>query len=424
MGLFCKVRQNWMRTLNMINVMGSDKINVLLSTFNLLLVLIGYQFVATIFSSQMESEGVSQIVTIPYRAVSVILSITIILRNYREKCRINFIVKVLWFYWLLLLIRFFYDFTMKSNIHVESGSIIKVIMYMVPMTLVPMFAVMKSIRFIDINKLFTWTYYTVSFLIILIFVKQNLGFGAGEYARMQASMALGSLGTGQLGLIALIMAFSVLYRKQHYSMVKKILSLFILVTGLLILLRSGSRGPLLILICLFVMYILAKVRVKIISFALVGIIVLFLYLLYNNLLNILDYFSPMLHDRILAASGNQLETREVFYEDAINSFFENPLFGGAFAHYDEGVIMYTHNAFLDSLMQLGIFGVILVYLYIKPIYLSISFLRERDSKLWIGLFLSQSIIYTMLSSSFYNSYEISILIVLLYTYPYIKKIES
>ena len=86
-------------------------------------------------------------------------------------------------------------------------------------------------------------------------------------------------------------------------------------------------------------------------------------------------------------------------------------------------MMYTHNAFLDSLMQLGVIGLILIYIYLKPISSTIQFFKTNDNRLWLGLFLSQSLISTMLSSSFYNSYEISILIVLLYTLPIARNVN-
>ncbi|MEE0442218.1 MAG: hypothetical protein UDG84_07365, partial [Thomasclavelia sp.] len=153
----------------------------------------------------MDDEGMSQIVTIPYRALSVFIPVLIIFRNLKEKYKMGTIVKVLWFYWGLLLLRFFVDFFVKDNTQVLPSTVMKSFLFMGPMTLVPMFAVQKSVRFINMDKLFKWTYYIASISVIIIFIKQNLGFGGGTYERMQASVALGSLGTGQLGLIALIM---------------------------------------------------------------------------------------------------------------------------------------------------------------------------------------------------------------------------
>lgn len=400
-----------------------NRLDVFLSTLNMVLVLIGYQFVTIIFSGymNMDDEGTSQIITIPYRALSVFVPILIIFRNLKEKCKMGTIVKVLWFYWVLLLLRFFVDFFIRTDIQVDSSVVMKSFLFMGPMTLVPMFAVMKSVRFINMDKLFQWTYYIVSISVVIIFVKQDLGFGGGEYERMQASLALGSLGTGQLGLIALIMSFCVLYYKRYSNIFKKAFAYFIFAIGLIILLRSGSRGPLFVVTCLFAIYVFGRVNNRFVALLLVAIVAFLGYVLYEYILDILGHFSPMLYARIIAAAGNQLETRAEFYDDAIRLFLENPLTGGAFAHYSNGDMMYTHNAFLDSFMQLGIMGVILVYIYLKPIYSTMNFFKTNDDRLWLGLFLSQSMISTMLSSSFYNSYEISILIVLLYTLPIIRK---
>lgn len=402
-----------------------NRLDVFLSTLNLVFVLIGYQFVTIIFSGymNMDDEGMSQIVTIPYRALSVFIPVLIIFRNLKEKYKMGTIVKVLWFYWRLLLLRFFVDFFVKDNTQVLPSTVMKSFLFMGPMTLVPMFAVQKSVRFINMDKLFKWTYYIASISVIIIFIKQNLGFGGGTYERMQASVALGSLGTGQLGLIALIMSFSVLYNEKYSNRFEKLFAIFILVVGLIIMFRSGSRGPLFVLICLFAMYLFGRIKSKFAALLLVTIVAFLGYWLYEYILDILGYFSPMLSARIIAAAGNQLETRSEFYEEAIRLFIENPFTGGAFAHYNDGGMMYTHNAFLDSLMQLGVIGLILIYIYLKPISSTIQFFKTNDNRLWLGLFLSQSLISTMLSSSFYNSYEISILIVLLYTLPIARNVN-
>ena len=188
-----------------------NKLNIFFSTLNVFLSIVGYQFVMVVFSNNMEAEGTSQIITIPYRAISVMVPFLVIITNFRERYRIGRIVKVLWFYWLLLFIRFINDFFIKTDVYVETDSIIKTFLFMGPMTLLPMFAVMKSIRFINIDKLFNWTFVVISISILIIFIKQGLGIYTTEYSRMQASMALGSLGTGQLALMVIIMCSSYIY---------------------------------------------------------------------------------------------------------------------------------------------------------------------------------------------------------------------
>lgn len=393
-----------------------DKLLINLSTLNVFLSIVGYQLIMVIFSNNMEAEGASQIITVPYRAISVIIPFLVIIINYKESYKLGRIVKILWFYWFLLFIRFIYDFYIKTYVQVDHADIIKTFLFMGPMTLLPMFAVMKSINYIDINKLFKWTFIATSLSVIIIFLKQGLGIYTNEYSRMQASMALGSLGTGQLGLMGIIMCFSYLYLFKEINFIKKTFVYLIVFISALILLRAASRGPLLIGIVLFFIIIFSKIKNKFISFSFISFLVLILYLAYDFILEIVGNISPMLVARLVSASGNQFGTRSTFYHNAINTFLDHPFTGGAFGHYSDNVIMYTHNAFLDSIMQLGIIGLIIVYLYLFPIKKTMQFISSKDFRLWIGLILTQSMISTMLSSSFYYSYEISILITYLFTY--------
>ena len=393
-----------------------NKLLINLSTLNVFLSIVGYQLIMVIFSNNMETEGASQIISVPYRAISVVIPFLVIIMNYKEQYKLGRIIRVLWFYWFLLFIRFINDFFIKTNVQVDSNDIIKTFLFMGPMTLVPMFAVMKSVKYIDINKLFKWTFFATSLSVIIIFAKQGLGVYTNEYSRMQASMALGSIATGQLALMEIIMCYSYLYLSNKVIFVKKILIYLIIFISVLILLRAASRGPLLIFIVLVFIIFFSRIKNRFISISLISFLVLILYLAYDFILKIVGNISPMMAARIVSASGNQFGTRSTFYQNAINIFLEHPFTGGAFGHYSDNVIMYTHNAFLDSIMQLGIMGLVLVYLYLLPIRKTMQFISSKDFRLWIGLILTQSMISTMLSSSFYYSYEISILITYLFTY--------
>ena len=122
-----------------------------------------------------------------------------------------------------------------------------------------------------------------SVLIKKSFIKQGLGIYTTEYSRMQASMALGSLGTGQLALMGIIMCSSYIYLFKNISFLKKISVCFIAFLSVLILLRSGSRGPLLILIVLFSIILFSRIKNKIISLSIISLFCLVGYILYDYL---------------------------------------------------------------------------------------------------------------------------------------------
>ena len=145
--------------------MSTNKTNVFVSTLNVSLVIAGFPFVTSIFAGLLggnDAEGASMAITVPYHAFTLIVSCLAWGYNAKEKTNPPMIIKVLWIFWALLFLRFFYDMYFRNDVIVFPLEKYRVLLFMGPMTIIPMIAVMKSYRYIDYGKLLKWTFFFIS----------------------------------------------------------------------------------------------------------------------------------------------------------------------------------------------------------------------------------------------------------------------
>lgn len=391
--------------------MNQAKLNTFISTLNIVLVFIGYQFTTSLLSPFMPEAEASRLVTIPYRAFALLICLITIFLNFKSKFNLNVVVKVLMVYWVLLLIRFFYDMYFRMDVFVSSDRKLQTLLFMIPMTIIPMYSVMKSYRVIDFKKLFTWTYILSSITILYVFIS-NQSFQEATLDRLDANAALTSISSGHLGLFVLILSFFFIIRRNP-SLIKRVFIIIIGILSLIIMLRAGSRGPLLALIGIIAVWILGASKKKaqnLIMFFLISIIG---YLSLDYIMQAINYISPELHNRLIY---KKLEDRTPLYTYAFNSFLENPFVGKNFGlYFGYGTFHYSHNVFMDSIMQLGIAGgLMIIFIIWKTIIKIIDLIKVKSFNFWIGLILVQEIMAIMVSGSFYYSPIVSILIVLLF----------
>lgn len=387
----------------------------ILATLNFILIFVGYQFITSVFSFIIsDEEGASRIVTVPFRAFSLIICIAVILLNIKKSIKLTKEIKLLFVYWALLIIRFIYDFYYRSDVHVSSDYRIQLILYMVPMTIIPMYSILKSYNVINLNKTLVWTL-ILSIISILITFLTNQSFQEKTIERVNANAALSSINSGNLGLtVILLSVYFIVY--SDTSKIKKILLFICGFLGFLIMLRSGSRGPILSLIVIGTIWILGSTKRIALNSIIFAIISLIIYINLDEIFNVIGSISPILENRLNRAGGDQLDDRIPLYQYAINSFLENPIFGKNFAIYStDGTAIYPHNMILDSLMQLGLVGfTIITYIILRTLILVFKLVKTKDRSSWIGLILIQNIVGLMLSSSLYYRPIVSILIVYLF----------
>jgi hypothetical protein len=393
--------------------MPQSKLNTFFSTFNIVLCLVGYQFTTTILSGVIsDTEGASRLVTVPYRGFALLICLITIILNLKSKFSLKPVIKVLFVFWLLLLLRFFYDMYFRTDVFVYQDKINEMILNMVPMTIIPMYSVMKSYRSIDLDKQLFWTYLLFAITICVTYFT-NQSFQEETTKRLLANIAINSIDTGHLGLTVLILSAYLLFNK-HLVLFKKAGVCIIGIIGFLVMMRAGSRGPVLAMIGVVAVWILGVSKKKVLNISLLLILSFFVYYFIDYIFQFMEYISPVLSVR-LDPNQEQLYGRDNLFTTAFNYFLENPVLGKNFAIYLNGSMGYPHNAVLDSFMQLGIIGGgMMLYMLWKAVVKIIYLVNIRSPYFWLGLILMQNIMKVMVSGAFYLTPLISILIVLLF----------
>src|SRR5690554_3266895 len=105
-------------------IVSIKNINSFLSTLNFVLCFVGYQLTTSLFLPfSHDIEGASMTVTVPYRAFALLITLLVIFLNIKKRVRkSSFAMKILWLYWIALIIRIFYDTNIRNDIHITDTS--------------------------------------------------------------------------------------------------------------------------------------------------------------------------------------------------------------------------------------------------------------------------------------------------------------
>ena len=147
-----------------------------------------------------------------------------------------------------------------------------------------------------------------------------------------------------------------------HSLLKNIIILFLLLLLAYFVVIGGSRGPVLALsICSF--FLLFHFRVSIIKLIILFISPMTYFIttssIYDNLQMI--GFSTIIN----RFESNDISARSSYYSEALNTFYNNPIFGGPFLLQKGAAIgSYPHNFFIEVLMTGGLFLFILFVILI------------------------------------------------------------
>lgn len=401
------------------NIISLAKINVFLSTLNFILFFIGFQFITSVLlPASSDVEGISRTITIPYRAFALLISLLVILINFRKTDNKQHIsLKILLFYWAILIVRMVYDVFFRSDVHIKGTS--QLWLYVFGICLPAIFSIIKSYKYINFEKSLNIILTLIATtLIFTLFTNQAMFIDTGAEHRQNANLALNTISFGHLGVTGIVLSMFVLIKKD-LNILKKILVLLIIPIGIFCVLRAGSRGPLLALIAVIFFWYFSKQRNIIYSsyklLVLFALVVVFI----DQLLKFMGYISPVIEWRMRATLyEGDTGQRNPLYESAINAFKESPVWGKQFAiFYADGSFLYSHNIILDSLMGLGIIGgLAIIFVIISAFVKSYKLIKVNDAQFWIALILVQQIMTNMVSFSIYYNPLLSTLLAFVFVY--------
>lgn len=399
---------------------GSSKLNTLLSTLNFVLMFVGYQLATSLFLPlSSDIEGISRTVTVPYRAFALFISLLVIFLNFRKKIgKTPLAVKILWLYWFALILRIFYDTNVRIDVQV--GETIQLWMYIFGIILPAMYSVMKSYRMIDFDKALKWIYWgTVLSLVLSLFNNATLLMDADEITgRTDGNVALNTISFGHLATTGVILSLFMLFREGK-GLVKKTIFMAIMLISFFIMLRAGSRSPVLALMVVLLFWMFARGKNMILGFSIAIAVLALLIVFIDPILNFMGNISPVIEARLRASiyMGDS-SGRDPIFEEAFQLFLDKPLLGSQFAFFtNSGGIVNSHNIILDALMGLGLFGgILIIYILWKAVKISYILIKHNHSGFWISLILIQQLVVSMLSGAIYSDQLINVLLVIILMY--------
>ena len=398
----------------------TTKLNSFLSTLNFVLCFVGYQLATSLFLPvSSDIEGISRSVTVPYRVFALLISMLVILLNYRKKVdKTPLALKVLWVYWIALIIRIFYDTNVRTDVHLTDTT--QLWFYIFGIILPAMISVMLSYRVIDFNMALRWVYIgTVVTLVLSLFNNASLLMSADEISgRSGGNLALNTITFGHLGTTGIVLSLFFL-SKGGVGLIKKMLIITVMLLSFFIMLRAGSRSPILALAVIIIFWLFGRGKNIALGVSVTVLAVVLLFVFMDPILSFLGDISPIIESRLRASiyEGDS-SGRDPLYIQAYQGFLDKPLLGSQFALFDSfGGFGYSHNIILDALMGLGLMGgIVMIYILWISIKYAYKLIKWKDPNLWIGLILIQQITLSMLSGALYYNQILNVIWVFIFLY--------
>lgn len=397
----------------------------LASTLLLVLTLIGFPLVTTMFlpsvKSGMGDVVISRAVTVPYRMFMLLLCIYLMIfktkDNLLKPCKTQEF-NIFFVFWGMYLIRILFD--MYIRIDSVRGLFTETIEYYVPLITIPtLFAIYNCSSHIDYKKALKYLVILgILFLGMLVFKSPDFMSESEDMeSRMGANAALGSIGLGQI-CISVCMLIIMFVKHTKLKFWQKIICFSGVFLSIFLMLRAGSRGPLFQGIALFVIYQSLKRKNIVLSIFVVLLILSVFYLFKDRIFDLISNISPVLGNRLEATMvDGDTSGRDVYYNIAIDNFLKSPIIGETFLV--DGRI-YAHNYFIDTLMALGIIGGLLFTYIVYHLFVRIALLFRSNSEYeWLGLLSLQCFLAGLTSGCFYTDTEFSKYIIILFTCPII-----
>lgn len=389
-----------------------NKLNYFLTNLNVVNIIIGYTFsVSLIIPLLGNNEGVSRLVTVPYRGVSLLIALLVVFFNIKSNIKKPLALKLFFFFWLWVLVRIYYDIEVRTDYFVLSEHKVKIWLIAIAGCLLPMISLYKSIKFIDFNYCFKLLY--IGCIIILI---PSIFFSLSssiEGARATGNLALDPISFAAIGVTTSLLCIYKIVVNENKSFLKVFVNTIFAILGLYIALRSGSRGPVLGFVIVILFWFSYKRKKGIIFFS---IFIFAAYALRFFFITILGYFSPLIAFRIrLAISGDDLSmsARQDSYIWFLDKIAESPLLGSQFARLGYGDYPgYAHSIFLDLLLGFGVIGLLVfMFVILKAIKSLTKHIILKDNY-WVGLIMLQYFLLAVSSGAFYTNPILNCLIVL------------
>lgn len=396
--------------------MNSKKINFYITNLNIVNIIIGYTFFVSLLMPFTSNQvGASQVITIPYRAFSLIISLLVIIINIRSNNKLTISAFMFFLFWIAVLLRMFYDMEIRSDYYVLFEHKIKIWLIAVAGCFIPMISIFKSIHTINLDYCMKLLFSACIIILIpsFLFSIENLNQGMRE----TGNAALDPISFAMSGVILSILSLYKLLKKPN-SKLGIIINSILCLLGLFLALKTGSRGPILAFIIIILVWYSIKKNKGILFLSLFAIPI---YLFWNIISISILFIAPLFGNRIIQGlSGEDMSilARQESYSWFINQIIDYPLFGSQFARLGNGTYPgYSHSLILDLLLGFGIFGLLIfLYCFYKS-FNNFKFFLKKDKSFWIGLIMLQYLLLSLTSGAFYSDPQLNCLIMICLLLP-------
>ncbi|WP_278381267.1 O-antigen ligase family protein [Chryseobacterium arthrosphaerae] len=353
----------------------------------------GYIFFYS-FSRQLDTSN--EYFAVPFRVVLFLVSCYIIVVNFEnlKKRKLSVIFTAL--FWLFYLAKSIYSFKNDSYQQKILNNEEKIYIRILCLNLIPYIAVLS----INFSKEITVKLNNLIFNFLLIILGISCLYTIFIYQAFEKSSGIFAgyyITTGHYGLSLLII--SIFYYFQ--SSQKKLKPISGILVGIFTVFSASARSPMLAaFIILFILLIYVnelKYWVGLLFFTL--IFILSIYILKQT--SVADFeFVTRMYDAIFEGNGYG---RFYYLTKGWDIFKNNIPFGGRIL-FEDG--LYPHNIFIEVLMSMGIFGIILFFLYFKDVWkFKIKYITDNIYYLPFILFFIQYFVLVLTSYNIFANLE-------------------
>ncbi len=384
----------------------------ILATINFAIVLIGYELFSALISPFTLQ---TQFFTIPFRCVCLVLSLIVLFgRKIEKPHQIKWPLEIilLSIYWIILIIRLIQDFYFSPELQIESTSKNKSLLYIFGVTLPQILSVIRSYKSINFKLLFKVCLWMTIAAIGINFLFNPRIFDFSYIDRINGGTALYPIKFGYLGVTLMLLSTWLLMSEQW----NKPIAWLLIIVGLFIMLRSGSRGPLVSTVAIFILIFAFRFKKVRTSILIILFATLVLALFYKEILYLIKAISPAMVQRIFDPI---IQTnRNDVYSNALQTILHNP-FGKHFTEYfyidSLGLykVFYAHNAILDAGIVAGYLGMAtMAYFYFTALKGLYKHIQSKSEYTWFMLLIMLKFMTLFFSFAFWQTPLLSIGLVL------------
>ncbi|MBQ3785527.1 MAG: O-antigen ligase family protein [Alphaproteobacteria bacterium] len=380
--------------------------------------LLGYQLATTLLLPlSSDAEILSTTVTYPYRAVVFVLAFFLIVASpvNRQVQRQNRMTVLYVVFMFVYFIRILVDIFIRQ-IYVLPSWRSTVLQYMFIVVIPAILAMLRSVQYIDFQKLSKWMFWGGVVLLVALILNQNtlIQIEYEEMTRGEGNVAMGSLNLGYSCVVVSLIALSVLSGDNRGKLFRRLFVWLVFLVSFVIMLRAASRGPLVTFIAIMLFFVFSRIKNKVFGIFLTLFIILVFWINLSGIIELLGNISPLMEERMLTTldEGNS-SGRDVLAQQAMDLFYQNPIVGKQFVLNDG---FYSHNSILDVMIGLGVFGALIwVIIIIMDFKKSYQNILSKSSLMMISFLSMVYIIEGFFSGAMYISAKVAICLIIVFS---------